>query len=222
MILKDIVPWGRNRDEYIKMFKLTKKELTGSILGCGDGPSSFNSESNGHVISVDPVYNYTKDEIRVRIDKTCEVVCRELENNHDDFVWNEFSNVQDLKSVRLNAMSLFLEDYDKGKSEGRYITGALPELSFSDKSFDLVLSSHFLFLYSQKLSLKFHIDSIKEMLRVGRTVKIFPLCDLNSHTSPHMVGVTGWLDENGYPYKIEEAEYEFQKGGNKYLYISSL
>lgn len=222
MILKEIVPWGRNRDEYIKMFRLTDKELNGTILGCGDGPSSFNSESSGRVTSIDPIYDFSKNEIKSRIEETCEIVCKELEENRDNFVWNEFKSVEELKSVRLTAMKDFLEDYDNGKSEGRYISGALPVLKFADKTFDLVLSSHFLFLYSRKLSLKFHIDSIKEMLRVGKAVKIFPLCDLNSQISPHIVGVTGWLIENGYSYNIEDTDYEFQKGGNKYLYISSL
>ena len=49
----------------------------------------------------------------------------------------------------------------------RYVYNELPKLSFKDNSFDLVLSSHFLFLYSEHLSLQFHIDSILEMCRVS-------------------------------------------------------
>ena len=40
-------PWGRNLAEYSAMFKLSSTELEASILGCGDGPASFNAEMYG-------------------------------------------------------------------------------------------------------------------------------------------------------------------------------
>ena len=42
--LDHIVPWGRSLDEYRLMFNLTESELGSTILGCGDGPASFNAE----------------------------------------------------------------------------------------------------------------------------------------------------------------------------------
>ena len=62
----NVVPWGRSLKEYVKMFDLKDHELKFKILGCGDGPASFNCECNkqgGNVISIDPVYNMTKNEI---------------------------------------------------------------------------------------------------------------------------------------------------------------
>jgi hypothetical protein len=44
MKLENIVPWGRNLSQYVAMFLLTKDDLNAKILGCGDGPSSFNTE----------------------------------------------------------------------------------------------------------------------------------------------------------------------------------
>ena len=41
--LDKVVPWGRSYDEYVSMFGLTGDDLSLSILGCGDGPASFNS-----------------------------------------------------------------------------------------------------------------------------------------------------------------------------------
>ena len=55
--LEQIVPWGRSLDEYVRMFSLTDEDLNLKILGCGDGPASFNSvmHKNGkRVISIDP------------------------------------------------------------------------------------------------------------------------------------------------------------------------
>jgi hypothetical protein len=41
--LDQIVPWGRSFDEYVRMFSLTPDDLDKNILGCGDGPASFNA-----------------------------------------------------------------------------------------------------------------------------------------------------------------------------------
>ncbi len=60
MILNSIVPWVRNLSEYVDMFNLTEYELKNSkILGCGDGPASFNAEVTalgGSAVSLDPTY----------------------------------------------------------------------------------------------------------------------------------------------------------------------
>jgi hypothetical protein len=54
MELNDIVPCGRSFDEYRLMFGLTDDDLAGPILGCGDGPASFNVEAtqSGHSVAV--------------------------------------------------------------------------------------------------------------------------------------------------------------------------
>jgi hypothetical protein len=45
MPLTEIVPWGRSFDEYRAMFALSEGDLGGRILGCGDGPASFNAKA---------------------------------------------------------------------------------------------------------------------------------------------------------------------------------
>ena len=42
--LETVVPWGRSFDEYRRMFALTDSEIGQRILGCADGPASFNAE----------------------------------------------------------------------------------------------------------------------------------------------------------------------------------
>ena len=50
----------------------------------------------------------------------------------------------------MTAMRRFLADFARGKCEGRYLDASLPDLPFEDNGFDLALSSHFLFLYSEQ------------------------------------------------------------------------
>ena len=56
--LNRVVPWGRSFEEYRRMFALSDADLQLKILGCADGPASFNAEASrlGHsVISIDPI-----------------------------------------------------------------------------------------------------------------------------------------------------------------------
>ena len=52
MKLSEVIPWGRSFDEYRRMFALSDDDLAGRILGCGDGPASFDAEATkkGHAV----------------------------------------------------------------------------------------------------------------------------------------------------------------------------
>jgi len=223
MKLENVVPWGRNLEEYQNMFQLSEENLHSKILGCGDGPSSFNFEVTklgGNIISIDPIYQFTKDEIQQRVDETSSVVSEQLKQNQNDFVWKNIKSVDELIDIRLTAMNNFIKDYENGKYEKRYIHNELPKLSFDNDSFDLVLSSHFLFLYSEHFDLQFHINSILEMCRVSKDeVKIFPLLDLKNKKSEYIEPVLEILKEKYFETNIIKTDYEFQKGANELLSI---
>ena len=222
MKLENIVPWGRNLSEYVAMFMLTNDDLNAKILGCGDGPSSFNTEvdlNDGSVISIDPLYAYSKQEIMHRIDEVTEEVMEQVVKNKDNFVWKIISSPGMLYEMRIESMTEFLMDYNEGKEEGRYLAEALPNLSFKDEQFDLALSSHFLFLYSEHLDEVFHMKALLEMLRVAKEVRVFPLVDLKGEKSVHIEGVIKELTALGYDASIIKTGYEFQKGGNEMLKV---
>jgi len=103
----------------------------------------------------------------------------------------------------MSAMDTFLADYENGKNKGRYIEGELPTLPFENGKFDLTLSSHFLFLYSMHLSAEFHLQALREMLRVAREVRIFPLLTLDGTPSSHLGFVTESLSSQGYHIEIK-------------------
>ncbi len=223
--LEKVVPWGRSYEEYLAMFDLSQGDLERRILGCGDGPASFNcglTQRGGRVVSVDPIYEHSAEQIRARIAETYEAVVGQTRSNLDEFVWKTIPSVEELARLRLAAMEEFLADYPAGRAEGRYRVGGLPELPFLDGSFDLALCSHYLFLYSGQLSLDFHLRSIVELCRVAREVRIFPLLELGAITSRHVEGVVGALENLDYAVTIEEVPYEFQRGGNQMLVVSSV
>lgn len=222
--LKETIPLGRSLKEYREMFGLKDCTLYKKILDCGGGPSGFNAELNDtdiSVISIDPLYKFSKFEIEKRIDETFEDIIRQACENKEKFVWKNIRNVDELAEVRMTAMKNFLEDYEQGKNEKRYRNEELPRLPFKDNEFDLALSSHFLFLYSSVFSLEFHIQSISEMPRVAKEVRIFPLLDLNANISPYLNSVIDHFRAMYISVKINTVDYEFQKGGNQYLELIS-
>ncbi|MBN1810887.1 MAG: class I SAM-dependent methyltransferase [Anaerolineae bacterium] len=221
--LDEIVPWGRSFNEYAGMFSLTEADLSGYILGCGDGPASFNAEATrrGHtVVSCDPIYRFSGAQIERRIYEVYDSIIDQLYPNHEAYVWKRFASPEKLGKARLAAMRRFLEDYERGRGEGRYLEASLPSLPFADKAFDLALCSHLLFLYSDHLSLEFHREAIAEMCRVAKEVRIFPLLDLGCEESVHLKPTVSELREAGYEARFVQVDYEFQKGANTFLSIN--
>jgi hypothetical protein len=222
MKLDDAVPWGRTLDEYRRMFDLGSDLLSGRILGCGDGPASFNTEMaemGNRAVSCDPVYQFSADSIWERITATCEPILSQIRQSMQDYVWEIIRSPDELGRMRLAAMERFLRDYASGKTDGRYVAAELPELPFSDNVFDLALCSHFLFLYSEQLNLDFHVAAIRELLRVSREVRIFPLLDLDCNVSIHVKPLSDALIGQGYDVSVATVPYEFQRGGNQMMRI---
>jgi hypothetical protein len=142
--LDEVVPWGRNFDEYTAMFALDARDLAGRILGCADGPASFNAEASARgarVVSCDPLYQFTPAEIASRIEAVTPRMLDQARANAAGFVWDRFASVEELGAVRRAAMDCFLRDYEGGGT-GRYVGAALPELPFGDGTFDVFAAGH--------------------------------------------------------------------------------
>jgi|HubBroStandDraft_6_1064221.scaffolds.fasta_scaffold321123_1 hypothetical protein len=219
--LDQVVPWGRSFEEYRRMFALSEADLQLRILGCADGPASFNAESTRRgttVISIDPLYRLDTKTIRDRIAATYDQMLLQAQRNLQQFVWDTIQSVEELGRIRMQAMEAFLSDYDLGKRQGRYVDAELPSIAFPDKSFDLALCSHFLFLYTEHLSEAFHRSAILELCRVAHEVRIFPLLALDGRTSRYVASMVNDLSDS-YEVALETVPYEFQRGGNQMMRV---
>ena len=220
--LDKVVPWGRSYTEYVNMFDLSEADLQGRILGCGDGPAGFNTvltQRGGDIVSIDPLYAFDAAQVKNRVAETYDAVMAQMRKNESDYIWRAISSVEELGCIRMSAMDTFLSDFESGKSEGRYIVGALPSLPFKSDAFDIALSSHFLFLYSTHLSAEFHLQALQEMLRVAHEVRVFPLLTLEGNRSPHLDLMAEQLVTHGFSAEFRHVPYEFQRGGNEMLHI---
>jgi hypothetical protein len=221
--LNEVIPWGRSFEEYRRMFALSDADLAGRILGCGDGPASFNAEATarGHaVVSCDPIYACSPAEIERRVEGAYDRIIALVRRNLDGFVWDHFHGPDHLGQCRLAAMRHFLADFEAGKVAGRYVTASLPRLPFEDRQFDLALVSHLLFLYSGQLDFEFHRAAVEELLRVAREVRIFPLPTLGRRPSPHVGPICTHVARRGWKAEVCGVPYEFRRGSNEMLRLS--
>jgi hypothetical protein len=221
--LDQVVLWGRSFDEYRRMFALTDSDLRRAILGCGDGPASFNAEATRRgtrVVSCDPIYRFEKSDIERRISGTFDTVIEQTRRNAHEFVWgDDIRTVEELGVRRMAAMRIFLDDYDAGKAAGRYVDAELPTLPFADAAFDVALCSHFLFLYSTQLGEAFHRAAVQQLCRVAPEVRMFPLLALGGVRSPFVDVCVKDARGAGRDVFIESVPYEFQRGGNQMMRI---
>jgi hypothetical protein len=106
--LDKVVPWGRSFDEYRRMFALTPEDLDRRILGCSDGPASFNAEATqrGHrIVSCDPIYRFTREQLETRFAATYDEVLEQTRLNAHEFVWDgHIRSVEELGQMRMAAI----------------------------------------------------------------------------------------------------------------------
>ena len=206
------------------MFDLSPADLRGRILGCGDGPASFNAEATtrgAHVTSCDPIYSFDGDRIRRRFDECAGPLIGQVRATPEHYVWTYHRDPDDLLQNRRFAMNRFLADYASGAARGRYVAAALPALPFPDRAFDLAVVSHLLFLYSALLDLAFHERSVRELCRVAREVRIFPLVSLDCAPSPHVEPIVAALTRSGFEVEMRAVDYEFVRGANRMMRITA-
>jgi hypothetical protein len=222
MKLSEVVPWGRSFDEYVDMFALTNDDLARRILGCGDGPASFNAEGTSKgvsITSVDPLYEFDGPAIRKRFEEASTTVIEQVRRTESSWIWDRYSGPDELWAARKRALDLFLEDFQSSHFHQRYVTAALPTLPFADCSFDLAVCSHFLFLYSHILDLNFHLHSMTEMCRISSEVRIFPLLTLENRRSTYVEPIMNHCSKIGLIATCERVDYQFQPGALEMLRV---
>jgi hypothetical protein len=71
------------------------------------------------------------------------------------------------------------------------------------------------------LALNFHLAAVRELARVAAEARIFPLLDNSGEPSPHVAPLIKQLASEGYSLAQQPVPYEFQRGGNHMLIVSS-
>jgi hypothetical protein len=189
--LPDRVHWeeialvGRGRAEYMRHFDLSRLRPGDSVLDVAAGVSSFAAEMRQvgfSVTAADPLYALSDDGLAARAERDLARLLAQLPNLTGLFRWDFHADAADLERHRKRTLRAFLAD--RAAHPECYITAGLPATGLPDHAFDVVLVSHLLFLYDDRLDYAFHRDGLLELARVARSeVQVYPLADLGGKPS---------------------------------------
>lgn len=231
--------FGRTLNEYIEMFNFLPEEWQGKrVLDCASGPASFTAEAcrmGINAVACDPMYAYKLQDLLPKAEhdlQLCTIKVGAEQDLFDRYANSDATaaNPNHWVAEKQRALFTFSRDYTQGKAEGRYKVGSLPQLPFTNDSFDLVLSGHLLFVYAARnnggmlsednFPLQFHIDAIKEMIRVSRNeVRIYPLKGPNCRNNPMLSGVLEALKSEPVTVELVPVDYKDIAGANMMLQI---
>ena len=102
-----------------------------------------------------------------------------------------------------------------------YVAGALPDLPFAANTFDLALCSHLLFTWADVFDEEWHLQALRELLRVAAQVRVFPLVVQGTGAPvPFLPDVTQRLTDDGHHVDLAGVPYEFQRGASTMLTLN--
>lgn len=220
--MRELVLCGHDLNDYKDMFCLTDSELNSNILEYGCGPTAFNSQQQdiGHkTISFDKLFSLPVQDLKNQINSDFDVMVERINKNQDQFNLKDNNSLKVVIEKRRSGITRFIKDFKQGVKDKRYLPIDNNKLPFSDFSFDIAVCSHYLFSELTSLDIKSHLMIIKELARVAKEVRIFPLIKHDGEISTLLGPILLELQNENYGTEIKEVPYSLQKNGNAMLRV---
>jgi len=220
--MRELVLWGHHVDEYHEMFDLSWSDFDKRILEFGCGPSAVNMELNEtteHVVSCDPLFNLDKSTLSTKASLIFDEMEASVKKDQGKFDFSRYGGLENLVAKRREGMKEFFADYEQGRVENRYVPVNDYTLPFAGFSFDFALSSHYLFAGLDEQDAEFHLQIVKELARVAKEVRIFPIINKNGKPSPILGPLLLGLQQENYGTEVREVAYTLQQQGNAMLRV---
>jgi SAM-dependent methyltransferase len=214
---------SRAYDEYVAMFDLGPRELSGRLLDCSAGAAEFAAVAGpgaSQVVAVDPAYALPRAVL-------AETARTDLGRGHaiaaqfpDRFTWRWFGSPERRDVLRQRALARFVTDLVARPH--RYVAAQLPQLPFRTASFDLALCSHLLFTWADQLGRGWHAAAMVELARVAAEVRVFPTVMQGAgEPVPFWDDLMADLRAAGLRAELRPVGYEFQVGADQMLVVGA-
>jgi hypothetical protein len=133
--------------------------------------------------------------------------------------WTAYRDPEQVRELRERAVTRFLADFPKHPN--RYRVGALPELPFEDREFDVTLVSYLLFAYDAHFSYEFHRDAVLEVMRVTKDeARIYPTINFEGEPSQYVTRLQSDTACREFEFEIVRTDFEFLVGSNCFLRVT--
>lgn len=220
--MRRIALWGQHLDEYQDMFALTSEDLTKSFLEYNSGVSAFNYEvkpKSAFCVSCDPWYVLDKNKLREKIELNFDTRLKELQSNLNSLDITRYGSFEKLVEYRRQGIESFFSDFEDGLATNRYLPSISDELPFPDFKFDFALIANNFFSDLDYQTVEYHIARIKELARVAKDVRIFPLVDANGTPSNLLGPIIMGLYQDNFRVEVKDVAYYLQHRGNAMLRV---
>jgi len=219
--LDRVVLLGRTYDEYVRFFGLTEKAMRGlKILDAAAGVSSFTAEARQRGLNAtafDRIYEMPAGAIEKQSSRDLDEVARNI-GDKSVYRWGFYKSPQGMRSYRARAAETFLKDFQSHSQH--YVPGSLPSAPFADGQFDLTLVSYLLFVYEDQLTFDFHKQSLRELLRVSREIRIYPTVTFEAHPSTFLDLLRNDADFRDCSFVEVTTDFEFLRNSNRFLKVT--
>lgn len=224
MDLPTVSFFGRTLAEYAQFFALDVEALRGrDVLDVAAGPSSFTAEACARridAVAVDPFYAGPPEDLAAQVESDYTRMFAQMRAKPRLFRMKAFPSFAAAEADRRLAAQRFLADYETHFAHGRYVGGALPRLPFFDRTFDLVLCAHLLFIYAARFDFEWHVAAARELVRVSDgEVRIHPICGPDGKPYAKLPALRRELRAVGIESDVVEVDYEFFVGANSMLVL---
>ncbi|MBO7748256.1 methyltransferase domain-containing protein [Paenibacillus sp. MWE-103] len=218
----------RGFEEYARMFGADLRgPAAGRVLDIAGGASSFTADAEAAGIdayAADPRYALESEALVREAEGEIAVSAAKLEKLRDRYDFSYYGSLDRHRAGREASLRRFAAHYgDPVKRAERYAAASLPRLPYADGRFDLVLCSHFLFLYEDQFDERFHREAVLEMMRVckrGGAVRIYPIVSLRWTPYAHMDALLDAVREAGGTPGFYASELPFIPGSELGLFVN--
>lgn len=220
--MRRIALWGQHLDEYKDMFALTDEDLTKSFLEYNSGVSAFNAEMHQRsqeCVSCDPWYKLDRHSLQEKVTTNFQDRQSQLADNLQNLDISRYGSFDDLIKYRQAGVQSFLEDFKAGVSEKRYLAVTEENLPFPNFKFDFALVANNFFADLDYQTVEYHIAKIKELARVAKDVRIFPLVDTGGEPSNLLGPIIMGLYQDNFAVEVTDVNYHLQHRGNAMLRV---
>ena len=215
------VLWGQHIDEYREMFDLSTSDLDGRLLEYGCGPSAVNVELKqlGRVIcSCDPLFELNPSVLSTTVYQNFEKRVLHAKQFGAMFDVSRYGGFDAWVEKRRQGLADFFTDYEQGLIEQRYCSMPGCTLPFSNFSFDIAVSSHYLFADPDPEAVQWHMSTLFELARVAKEVRVYPLSD-EGQVSAVLGPVLLALQHANYGTEVRPVNYPGEASGDAMLRV---
>lgn len=213
---------SRSYAEYEAMFDLGERPQRGLVVDCCAGASSFNAELadlGGTALAIDPAYALERRRLAESVAASWRGGSQIIGDHADRFVWSWYGTPEHRNHLRTRAAARFLDDI--AARPRSYVAARLPHLPVQTGAARLVLCSHLLFTWADRLDADWHRAALSEMARITHgEVRVFPLVvHSTGDPVPFLGQVLDGLERDGFDVSLRNVPYEFQPGAHTMLVI---